>query len=418
MTLVHLESVEIDGYRSCTGTTFKPHSSLSGIIGINGSGKTNILNALRLLNPFEYLDGRGYRSPQEDLQIPETNIRAIFLVNKRRLYFSLALKIASARGQEEVVSAIEKWNFRDFGREDCWVEIPVFATFDKENISRAMRHWYIAGDQWKKASASPSMIEDILNDNKISRSLRLVSEYRRNIKYYSASQFTDPSRCPSSFELDASGGLETNYYNRNSHHLQFLFDLYDLKKKNIELYREYEEYVSTRMLGLVSRISWKPVKLSSNTVEMKTGGTIKKVRQFKTLVIPKVQIGSSHITFNQLSEGTFKTLALIFYIMTENASCFLIEEPEVCIHHGLLRRILEIIKSHSRVRQIIFTTHSDLVLDAINKDNVFVVDMKRSVTRINQLADWAGKDGMAALEAYLEESGTLGEYWRTGGFTS
>lgn len=418
MASVYLENIEINGYRSCAGTKFQPHSSLSGLIGINGSGKTNILSALRLLNPFEYLDGRSYRSTQEDSQIPETNIYATFLTGKRRIYFSLCLKIASVRGEEEVVRAIEKWNFREFGKEDAWIEIPVFATFDQKHINQVMQHWYIAGDLRRKTNVSSSNIEEILNDKTISRSLRLVSEYRKNIKYYSASQFTDPSRCPSSFELDASGRLETNYSNRSSQHLRFLFDLYNLKKKNIELYKEYEEYVSTRMLGLVSRISWKPVKLSSNTVEMKTGGTIKKVRQYKTLVIPKVQIGSSHITFNQLSEGTFKTLALIFYIMTEDASCFLIEEPEVCIHHGLLRRILGIIKSHSRIRQIVFTTHSDLVLDTIDKENVFVVDMKRSVTRVNQLADWAGTDGMAALEAYLEESGTLGEYWRTGGFTS
>ncbi|HEY4964546.1 MAG TPA: AAA family ATPase, partial [Candidatus Saccharimonadales bacterium] len=209
------------------------------------------------------------------------------------------------------------------------------------------------------------------------------------------------------------------YYTRPTpSHLQFLFDLYTLRNTDPTLYQEYEMFVSTKMLGLISRLSWKPVRLSSNTVEIKSGGSIKKVRQHKTLVIPKVQIGTSHITFNQLSEGTFKTLALIFYIMTDKGSCLLIEEPEVCIHHGLLRRILSTIKAHSKTRQVIFSTHSDLVLDAISTNEVFVVDMKKSITKVSSLSDWAGTKGMSALKAYLNEAGTLGEYWRSGGLVS
>jgi len=415
MANVFIEAISIDGYRSCTGTVLTPNKSLSGLIGINGAGKTNILNALRLLNPSLYADSRLFRSGKEDTKLPATILNTTFRIGAKRLMFRLVLTIASTKGEEEVVSATEYWNFSEFGRPNSWVQIPLYFTVEGSSKSNALRYMYML-EESKRKSSSDNELEEILSNKTLNRVLRQAVEYRQRIKYYSASQFTDPTRCPSSFEINGAGDLEVTYYTRNSQHLQFLFDLYSLKKNSPLLYKEYEEFVSTKMLGLVSRISWKPVKLSSNTVEMKTGGTIKKVRQYKTLVIPKVQIGSSHITFNQLSEGTFKTLALIFYIMTDNSLCLLIEEPEVCIHHGLLRRILGIIKAHANTKQVIFTTHSDLVLDSIPTDSVFVVDMKRSVTRVNRLADWAGKDAMNALHAYLQETGTLGEYWRSGGF--
>ena len=181
------------------------------------------------------------------------------------------------------------------------------------------------------------------------------------------------------------------------------------------MYNEYVGFISRQQLGLISRLSWKEIKLSSYTAEVKSQGKVKKVKRYKTLVIPRIQIGSSYLTFNQLSEGTFKTLAMIFYIMTDSSSCLLIEEPEVCVHHGLLTRIIATIRSYSSAKQVIFSTHSDLVLDNIEQEDVFVVDMNKTGTHVASLAKWAGSQGIKALNAYLCESGTLGEYWKSGG---
>ncbi len=422
MNSVYIEEISIENYRSCTGTVFRPNSSLSGLIGINGSGKTNILNALRLLNPELY--ERSNRSAKEDSSLPKSIFMATFRINSKRVLFKLTLTIASSSGSEEVISSLEQWNFVDFTKDDYWIDIPSYLANDTYRNKYAINTIYNSnrrkGTQGNNESdIHAQAMAAIFSNNEFLTVFKSIVAYRTQIRYYSASIFTDPSRCPSSFEIDATGDLDRPYYGRPPPaHLQFLYDLYSLKKINPTLYQEYEYFVSTKTLGLVSRISWKPVKLSSQVVELRSGGSINKVRQYKTLVVPKVQVGSSHITFNQLSEGTFKTLALIFYIMTDKSSCLLIEEPEVCIHHGLLRRIISTIKAYSRDRQIIFTTHSDLAIDLIDPDNIFVVDMKRSSTRVGSLSHWAGENGMLALNAYLEESGTLGEYWRSGGFTS
>ncbi|MFA5040842.1 MAG: AAA family ATPase [Bdellovibrionales bacterium] len=420
---VFLDQISISGYRSCEKTTFCPCPNLSALIGINGAGKTNILNAISLLSPREI---RPYRGRKKDASAIETVITAWFIFRKRRIGLKLRLLLSSdSSGNDEIISYQEEWNLSPFLKYKNWVG-GLFSLLFSEDSSHHLnisRHMYIRRYERHLSQKGKKALDAIFQlkpkkYNDLMSTIRAINYFRRSIKYYSASRFTDPTRCPTNFEVNSQDRLEPQYRGAGAHHVQFLFNLYSLKQKNPNLYKEYEDYISKPRLGLISRLSWKIVSLSSNTAEVKSGGKLSRGRQYKTLIIPKIQIGSSHITFNQLSEGTFKTLALIFYIMTESSSCLLIEEPEVCVHHGLLDRIIGTIDAHSQYKQIIFSTHSDLVLDKIPQSSVFVVEKKKAATRVSNLSKWLGKKEVTALNVYLKEVGTLGEYWRSGGFSA
>lgn len=416
---VILQEVTISGYRSCEGTVFRPHPHLSALIGINGVGKTNILNAIHLLSPQDV--GRFSRAAHDEQSNAKTQISAWFLVSGKRIGLRVTLVLSSAsRNNGEVLDYTEEWNFASLTGSRKWFAFPSFLIFGDTKRSRLYprelllrRHSSASqGELFYASDPAP-----FLKNEEVRRAIERIVQFRQSINYYSASQFTDPTRCPSNFELDGDKRLEAGIRSHSSH-LRFLFDLYSLRDKNIDLYNEYVAFISRQQLGLISRLSWKEIKLSSHTAEVRSQGAVKKVKRYKTLIVPRLQIGSSHITFNQLSEGTFKTLAMIFYIMTDASSCLLIEEPEVCVHHGLLTRIVNTISAYSVAKQVIFSTHSDLVLDNISQDNVFVVDMHKAITHVANLSVWAGAGGLRALNAYLQETGTLGEYWRSGGFSS
>lgn len=118
-----------------------------------------------------------------------------------------------------------------------------------------------------------------------------------------------------------------------------------------------------------------------------------------------------------MSEGTFKTLALVFYILSDKSELLLIEEPEVCIHHGLLSSIIELIKIQSKKKQIIISTHSDFVLDKLTPENVILVKKNPDKgTVATPLTKHLSKNDYSALKDYLANSGNLGEYWKEGGF--
>jgi len=240
-------------------------------------------------------------------------------------------------------------------------------------------------------------------------------EFRNRISYYSASQFTNPGRCPSSIEIDEEGDL-LRPLSRRREHERFLLDMYRLRESNPAAYSAYISLVGKHGLKLISTIFWKQVKIASSQIEVRTGGKVVKRKRKRVLVVPSVQTGSDRLSFSQLSEGIFKTLALIFYLMTDDNDLLLIEEPEVCVHHGLLASVVELIKDQSVKKQIIFSTHSDFVLDQVKPEQVFsVVRNDQKGTLVRSVGTGYPKATIEALREYLKTSGNLGEFWRQGG---
>lgn len=415
---IYLESIEIEGYRSCSHTKLSPNKDLSVLIGVNGAGKTNILQGIRLL---------ANRTPRRNRHLldefghnPDAQVTAWFLVNSKRigLKINFLLQENSKRGDDQI-SIQETWNYQSFTGSKNWIEVPpIEFLMERGNYpDRFTLDNLGIFNEPKRIKALFEVSDQILNNQELLQAIRLINSFRSNISYYSASQFTDPTRCPSSFEVDEEGRLSESYLTSTNTHQKFLHSLYRLKTENPDSYENYCEFVSRRQLGLVSRITWKEIVLSSNTAEVKSGGSIKKIKKTKTLVIPKVQVGKSHITFNQLSEGTFKTLALIFYTFTDASKLLMVEEPEVCIHYGLLSKVTSTLKSQSFQKQILISTHSDQLLDQLEPSNIFVVEIDNKGTQVKNLEKWLDTNEKRALKDYLAESGTLGEYWKSGGLT-
>jgi hypothetical protein len=181
-------------------------------------------------------------------------------------------------------------------------------------------------------------------------------------------------------------------------------------------YARFIDFVGPHGLGLIDGLTFRKVPTSSTSYSVRVGGKVEVRKANKLLIIPQFRIGRLILSPNQLSEGTFKTLALLFHVMTEDSPSLLIEEPEVCVHHGLLSSILALIKSYSERKQIIISTHSDYVLDHVEPENVYsVLFDKRIGTMVRHIPNTMGPKELLALKDYLAREGNLGEYWREGG---
>ena len=158
------------------------------------------------------------------------------------------------------------------------------------------------------------------------------------------------------------------------------------------------------------------MQTSSIEYSVRSGGNVFQKKKEKILVIPQFHIGKNALSPNQLSEGTFKTITLLFYLITETSKILMIEEPEVCVHHGLLSSIVELIKLYSRNKQILISTHSDFLLDEVQPENVYrVSNTPESGTTISHITKSMSSSELKALHEYLQKEGNLGEYWRHGG---
>ena len=405
-----LKKIVIENYRSCLRTSFDFHPSLSVLVGPNSSGKTNILQAIMFLNKLAQEPER--RPVYKEAITQSSRIKALFSLGRDETQLNASVAAFTDESNNDIIlQSQQKWLLTRPKEKKVSLEWPLFATshLSETRMLPPLYRFYrrpFPDRLYRAVKALPRWA--ILRLSNIAR-------FCEGMRYYGASQFTNPGACPVSFEIEEEGEHRRLFRPRG--HTRILYQMYSAHKaENRSRYDQFLSIVGPDGLRLIDKVKFKEVPTSSVEYSVRVGGKVKVQRLHKLLVIPQFRIGKQRLSPNQLSEGTFKTLALLFYVITENSTALLIEEPEVCIHHGLLSSILELIKTYSRHKQMIVSTHSDYVLDHVGPENVFRITFdKSSGTIARHIRKTMTSREFSALREYLEKVGNLGEYWREGG---
>ena len=98
-----------------------------------------------------------------------------------------------------------------------------------------------------------------------------------------------------------------------------------------------------------------------------------------------------------ISDGTLKFMLLmsIFY-NPERGLLVGIDEPESCLHPDMIRSVAKMMKSAARSSQIIVATHSPLLLNSFELDDILVFEKNdNNETTINRYseADFEEREG-------------------------
>jgi len=411
-----LKSVMIQNYRSCLKTSIDLHPNLSVLIGPNSSGKTNILQAIMFLNKMAR--EVEHRSSLRGGISVTSRFKATFQQGRVQSRLNASVDAYTDESNNDVMLASrQKWLLDGPGGKHDSLQVPLAWV---SRIGPYWMHQRLLGQSEReyrrhlfRALALRSM--PTRSQSWIWRALGSVARYCAGIRYYGASQFTNPGTCPASFEIEREGGRLG--LPRLRGHAKILYNMYSAQRDESNTrYRQFVDIVGQKGLRLIDELTFREVPTSSVDYSVRVGGKVEVRKRHKLLVIPQFRIGKQTLSPNQLSEGTFKTLSLLFHVITEDSTALLIEEPEVCVHHGLLSSILELIKSSSRHKQMILSTHSDYVLDHVAPENVYRVTFDRSVgTVVRHIRKTMTAKEFSALREYLEQVGNLGEYWREGG---
>ena len=401
-----IEKLEIFNYRSCMHTTINLQPDLTVLIGPNGSGKTNILNACLLLRGMTD-DAPMWGHEEDEDTATESRLKTTFRHGDKKAILTSNVMIHTDEHNRDVIQGSgQSWYVHDFTDSMKRLKAPLWLT-NHHNRIRYFPHGY------KPNFRVPSFPKNWQIPDSFRVTFSAIGDFLTDIKYYSASQFTNPSLCPVSFEVEQEGRRRMGV--KLQGHSRFLYDLYDAR--GTSGYDHFFNVIGPDGIGLVNDIKFQEITTSSIDYTVRSGGAFKTRTKEKKLIIPQFYIGDNVLSPSQLSEGTFKTITLLFYVMTEKSSSLLIEEPEVCVHHGLLTSIIELIKQYSKQKQIIVSTHSDFVLDQIEPRHVYKVSRTpEEGTKISQIAKEMSAMELEALKIYLDTEGNLGEYWRNGGF--
>ena len=122
-----------------------------------------------------------------------------------------------------------------------------------------------------------------------------------------------------------------------------------------------------------------------------------------------MQEGNISIPATRLSDGTLRYLCLLAIICHPNPPPLVcIEEPELGLHPDILPLLAKLLLEASERCQLIVTTHSEVLVDALtdSPESILVCEKPKDRTEMRRLER---KDLAAWLERYR-----LGELWRSG----
>ena len=122
-----------------------------------------------------------------------------------------------------------------------------------------------------------------------------------------------------------------------------------------------------------------------------------------------MQEGNISIPATRLSDGTLRYLCLLAIVCHPNPPPLVcIEEPELGLHPDILPSLAKLLLEASERCQLIVTTHSEVLVDALtdSPESILVCEKPKDRTEMRRLER---KDLAAWLERYR-----LGELWRSG----
>ena len=119
--------------------------------------------------------------------------------------------------------------------------------------------------------------------------------------------------------------------------------------------------------------------------------------------------GGRQISASRLSDGTLRYLCLLAILLhPKPPSLVAIEEPELGLHPDVVAQVAELLVNASQRMQIVVTTHSRMLVDALSDypSSVVVCEQENGESRFERLDN-------ERLKTWLDEY-SLGDLWGSG----
>jgi predicted ATP-dependent endonuclease of OLD family len=237
-----LKKLKIKSYRSCINTNLDIQRGLTALIGVNGTGKSNILNAVLLLKKISSTSRHSYYGEykEKDLLVNKSSLELEIEYKSKPIFIKNRISYnTDEENNDDLVNCETTW---DFSKLLTDIKTPISIPskmfrfghfFMDENITHLPGNITSFGGQRINS-------DEFQNIKLIYPHVETILKELNKISYYGASQFSDPSQCPNFIEIE--DGKLIRKYRSNDKHEKFITDLYRTSK---EKGNKFELYINT-----------------------------------------------------------------------------------------------------------------------------------------------------------------------------
>ncbi len=387
-----------------------PLAQLNVLIGPNGSGKSNFLEALSLL-----------QAAPKDLSVPVKEVGGVrdwLWKGTPNAVASIEAVVENPTGKmplRHVMSFTEHGSRFELTEERIENERPCpnlakpYFFYRYQNGRPVLRE---AADEESKATkaAAAKIVEKMLEQDAdahsaIEEGVRSLKRENLNPEQSILSQVKDPERYPVLAHLEAS-------YSRIALYREWSFGRYAPPRQEQKADLRTDTLLSScENLALVLNKIW-PKGRKRLLEALKA--LYPEIQDFNVQVeAGRVQLfleeGNYSIPATRLSDGTLRYLCLLAILChPEPPPVVCIEEPELGLHPDVLPELARMLIEASERTQLIVTTHSDILVDAMTErpEAVVICEKHQGKTELRRLQK-------ADLVGWLDKY-RLGQLWTKG----
>lgn len=392
-----LRELRIQNFRSCADTRVMFPSSVAALVGRNGVGKTNILRAIELLADCATgpIGGIGER-----LEIPSDS--------KLPLSLTSEVELGGTRYRYFVSYAVDP-DFRV--EEHLTIQAP-----NESEATLLQRHGFeLTSPLWDQVlnlnlfSGSMTLVATVLPpDDPVLAQTRPLRDFLLRSRYYLLEDRSDARDFVTDVQYEQ---WRKGFVQFGDPSASVALRLLHMAKADRGMLDEFKALLGENGLGLLGDLNVYTSELRETRRDGAAEVTGKAEEHHIFRFIPSRGMGGAGrpLAFAQLSAGTRRIIRMIVSLLFDRRSLMLVEEPEVSIHPGMLRKLIDMFRSYSHDTQVIFTTHSGDVLDMLEPTEIQIVAARDGGTVARPFSQVEAD----AATRFLKEEGSLSEFVET-----
>ena len=365
--------------------TIELNTGVNILVGVNGSGKTSFLNAITML--YEGVAGGGLSSLFRQWGSYNAIVNACGEVKPD--CFSVTY-VFDADVLRNVVSASPF-------KKDVYYKITVFPIGDGTNYTLC-ETLYSEDNKGKKKTFSYLEFRNGIGQISVrTKSGIEVEKYDNGMlsaQELVLRQITDPQRYLPSFVVREAISAIAGYSKFNFDQVRQPADANDVKRLI-----STGENLSHLLSNLNNNYTFQYEKIIECLSDINPNFTGIGYNVFGSrLYLSLREKNLSHaIDALHMSDGTLKYLLLLSIFHNPERGAFIdIDEPEACLHPDMIRSVAKMMKNAAKTSQIIVATHSALLLNAFELDDILVFEKNgRNETQIMRYSedDFENREG-------------------------
>ncbi len=435
---MRLNRVQIKNFRSIEDVTVEFEPTCRVLVGINESGKSNILKALALLsNDYKPVRKDDVREalPDED-PIEKSYVRFIFKLEKNEsdeLLKIVSSKIATtAKNPEMATSGTKKYSIKEF----CATREEGIYTTNILTEQKFFTYWsmdskFNLSDGWKKPTSScppdfsvelkgqkyvlsqynlirvadfgeipEGYLEQAVIDDFISlvgnSIVGIVKENLPDILFW---KYDDNYLLPNSIKMDDFSNnpdicvpLKNMFTLAGTEHIKASLD--EKRKGSNNQLQNYLTSIAQKTTSHFKSV-WKEYKNIEFSLQLNADE-----------IVPGIKEKNTH-DFSRRSDGfkRFVTFLLMISVNVKTASIkntlLLIDEPEMSLHPAGARYLRDELIKISKTNYVIYSTHSIFMIDSGDIDRHYIVQKDNEITSLES----AGASNIADEEVLFNALG-------------